>query len=82
MSKHVSLKIQNGNEMCDQHKNERSSEFDGTREVYNQINNLHDSSRFKFTHFSVSTDSITCTRSVMNAWSESVLSPIFLAKTL
>ena len=33
--------------MCNQRNNERSSEFDSTREVYKQINNLPDSSRFK-----------------------------------
>ena len=78
-------KIQIFNGMCNQHSNKRSSEFDSTREVYNQINNLANSSQFNFTGFNkinVSTDNITFTRNVLkkNAWSDSVPSPIFWLK--
>lgn len=34
--------------MCNWRNNERSREFDSTREVYKQINNLANSSQFKF----------------------------------
>ena len=64
--------------MCDQRNNERSSEFDSTREVYNQnkqVARFHPVEvRFPLTIFN------NCTRNVMNAWSDSILSPIFLAK--
>lgn len=54
----VSLKIPNINGMCNQRNNERPSEFDSTREVYSQINNLPNSSQFKFARLNVSTDNI------------------------